>query len=98
MENQIKKFVLPTKIGPLLDFAPANGPDSEWLLLSTTGEIIRFNCDSCKYDILARAEITHEPDREPWSNRLLKQRLSSSPDQKFAAILNDNGKLGQIID
>ena len=47
---------------------------------------------------LARADVDPEAAHQPWCNHVLRRRLHSSPNGDFAAVVNDYGRYGQIID
>ena len=96
---QLLKTDLPREIGKVIDIsAVAAESRSVWLLLAEDGVICRFDADSGHWSNLARASVDPERDHQPWCNRVLRQRLHSSPNGDFAAVVNDYGRNGQIID
>jgi hypothetical protein len=48
--------------------------------------------------ILAYVSLASEPEHKPWCGHILKRRLHASPGGAFAAIVNDYGRYGSIID
>jgi hypothetical protein len=82
-----------------VDLAPvASGSRPVWLLLTGDGQIGRFDADSGAWDLLARATVPAEPDHEPWAGHLLRQHLHADPPGDFAAVVNDYGRHGQVVD
>lgn len=47
---------------------------------------------------VARTSVRLEPHHKPWNRRVLKRRLHSSKRGEFAAVVNDYGRYGQVID
>jgi hypothetical protein len=84
---------------PIIDITPiAAAPDSEWLLLTEDGRISRFHADSGMWQMLALTTVPDEPDHEPWMNHRLRRRLHVSANGRYAAVVNDFGRHGQVID
>jgi hypothetical protein len=81
------------------DLAPVTaGSRPVWLLLAEDGRIGRFDADSGEWDLLARATVPIEPGHQPWTGRRLRQRLHAGPLGDFAAVVNDYGHHGQVVD
>jgi hypothetical protein len=81
------------------DLAPVTaGSRPVWLLLTQGGQIGLFDADSGEWDLLARATVPAEPGHEPWAGHRLRQRLHGDPLGDFAAVVNDYGHHGQVID
>jgi hypothetical protein len=81
------------------DLAPvAAGSRPVWLLLTEDGQIGRFDAGSGEWDPLARATVPAEPDHKPWVGHRLRQRLHGDLLGDFAAIVNDYGHHGQVVD
>lgn len=96
ISHMIEEARLPARTA---DLAPAHGEGgSVWLLLTADGDIGRFDADSGDWRILARASVPREPDRRPWAGHELRRRLHASPRGNFAAVVNDYGRHGQVID
>jgi hypothetical protein len=74
------------------------GSRSVWLLLAEDGRIGRLDADSGEWDLLARATVPAEPDHDPWNGHQLRRRLHADPFGNFAAVVNDYGRYGQVVD
>ena len=81
------------------DIAPAYGGDgAAWLVLAADGEIGRFSAETGQWQVLAGCSVPGEPDRKPWMGHALRRRLHASACGGFAAVVNDYGRHGQVID
>lgn len=97
--TELREAALPRELGPIADLAPiAQARASLWLVLGEDGVIARFNADTGEWSRLATATVPPEPSRTPWAGRVLRRRLHASHDGEFAAVVNDYGRYGQIID
>jgi len=86
---------LPVELGPIADLAPMHAASgSDWLLLSTSGALIRFDADTRVWSAVAECSVPAEPDHQPWDGHALRRRLHVSPCGKFAAVVNDYGRRG----
>ncbi|HWB12041.1 MAG TPA: hypothetical protein VG826_22640 [Pirellulales bacterium] len=95
----LENTALPRELGKIVDVSPIlRDGRSHWLLLAEDGLIARFDADTCEWNRLVRATLPSEPDHEPWRDRILKPRLHAAPNGDFAAIVNDYGYYGQVID
>lgn len=98
-DPRLQSVPLPSDLGKLIDIAPVmRAGRSCWLLLSEDGVVARFDADSGDWTELARASPIPEADHEPWNGRVLRPRLHASSNGDFAAIVNDYGRHGQIVD
>jgi hypothetical protein len=96
---QLRSTCIPNEIGKIIDISPIDTHDrSIWLLLADDGAISQFDADTGERKRLACTSAVSEPDHEPWCGHILKRRLHASPGGEFAAIVNDYGRYGQIID
>lgn len=75
-----------------------SGGRSTWLLLSDGGVIFRFFADTGEWSSVATIGLIGEPDHKPWCGHALNRRLHLSRDSQFAAVVNDFGRHGQLID
>ncbi|HCT75313.1 MAG TPA: hypothetical protein DGT23_01705 [Micromonosporaceae bacterium] len=83
----------------VVDFAVVDAStESVWLLLDDSGRIGRFHADADSWEVLAQCTVPDEPDHEPWAGRQLRRRLHVSRDGRFAAVVNDFGHHGQVLD
>ena len=96
---QLRMTALPTEVGKIVDISPiiSNGR-SIWLLLAEDGWLVKFDASTGAWNRLASTSLAPEPDHQPWCGHILKRHLHSSPCGDFAAIVNDYGRCGQIID
>lgn len=96
VSNMVEETRLPVRT---TDIAPAYGEDgSVWLVLTADGEIGRFNADSGEWQVIAACNVPREPGREPYAGRAVHRRLHASRCGGFAAVVNDYGRHGQVID
>lgn len=72
------------------------GTPRGWLLLDDRGRIWAGDATLSSYRIVVQVESPREP--EPDGNRKLRRRLHVSADGRFAAVVNDFGRYGQVID
>lgn len=97
--TELKATTFPREIGAILDFAPIDhSTHSEWLLLAADGKVIHLNANNHEWKFVASSVLLPEPDHEPRNHRLLRERLHVSGCGRFAAVVNDYGKRGQLID
>lgn len=90
---------LPSGLGKIVDIAPLlNEAQSDWLLLTEDGQITHVAANTGEWKRLAKIKFSPEPNHKAWCGHLLKQRLHVSPGGVFAAIVNNYGRYGQVID
>lgn len=95
--TSLQRTALPAEVGRVVDLAPVVGTtSSHWVLLTEAGELVRFNADSLEWSRVARCSVSNE-DEGIRSHRL-RRRLHVSADGNFAAVVNDFGYQGQVID
>jgi hypothetical protein len=95
----LRKTALPKEVGTIIDVAPIDQEgQSIWLMLAEDGLLIRFDADTGEWARLASASVATEPDHEPFAGHALRRRLHASTEGTFAAVVNDYGRYGQIID
>jgi hypothetical protein len=99
LKTELMRATLPREIGAILDFASIDqASHSEWILLTEDGSLIRLDADSLAWKRVASSVLLAEADHEPWNNQLLRERLHVSACGRFAAVVNDYGKRGLLID
>src|SRR5688572_8514524 len=95
----LRETTLPAGAGTILDIAPIHeGSRSTWLMLAEDGSLIRLDAETLEWARIASSTLPPESDHEPWNNRELRRRLHVSKSGEFAAVVNDYGHHGQIID
>jgi len=98
-DDRRRRTALSVEIGTVLDMAPVeDGGRPLWLLLAEGGRLIRLDADSGEWATLASTTVPDEPDHKPWCGQRLTRRLHVSRDGRFAAVVNDCGRWGQVID
>lgn len=98
-EVYLRHSPLPKDRGQFIDLAPVSQETkSQWLLLTAKGDIGVFEADSRRFEHLSSVVLDPEPTHKPWCDHKLRHRLHVSRDGKFAAVVNDYGHHGQIID
>ncbi|WP_327003963.1 hypothetical protein OHA72_54425 [Dactylosporangium sp. NBC_01737] len=89
----------PARAGTVTDVAAMTaGGTPMWLLLSEGGQVGRWHVESDDYQRLAVASVPPEAERDRWADRVPRPRLHASADGRFAAVVNDYGRLGQVLD
>jgi hypothetical protein len=97
MEMVLERTALPATAGTIVDIAPIEGTGrSTWLTLAEDGRLARFDCDSLEWAEVAACTLVAEMDK-PYYPRP-RRRLHAAPGGDFAAVVNDRGQFGQIID
>lgn len=96
VDGTVLRTTLPEPLRGLLDLAPAAGRG--WLVLTAGMRVARFDADGGAFELLASADVPGEPDHEPWAGHELRRRLYGSADGRFAAVVNDYGHHGAVID
>jgi hypothetical protein len=95
----LQKTALPKDFGTIVDIAPVDQAGRPvWLLLSDCGVIFRMDAGTGEWSRLASVEFPTERDHTPWVGHALKHRLHGSRDGAFAAVVNDYGRYGRVVD
>jgi hypothetical protein len=99
MRGPLVETALPEEVGEISDIAPVNLEDrSVWLLLGRDGAIHRLDADSSKWTRLSSPAPIDEPGRQPWKGHTIRPHLHVSGTGEFAAVVNDYGRFGHVID
>lgn len=94
-----ERTTLPDELGAIADIAPLHEPGrSSWLLLTERGELVRFDAGSGRGAGVARTTLPAESERSAWNNHSVRRRLHVSARGDFAAVVNDYGQLGEVLD
>ncbi|MEU6315930.1 hypothetical protein [Streptomyces sp. NPDC047014] len=86
---------LPASAGPVVDLAPTAGG---LLLLTEDGRILAWDPDGGTPLERGRSAVRVPEDAKPWSGHDKVRRLHASPDGRFAAVVVDFGRHGEVID
>ncbi|BCJ60706.1 hypothetical protein [Micromonospora endophytica] len=95
----VSGWSLPPALGEVIDLAAIDDADgSRWLALTADGTIAALDPDGDEITVLATVELVDEPEHQPWGNHPLRRRLHASPCGRFAAVVNDYGRYGRVVD
>lgn len=98
VDRTITASALPEEIGSVISIAPVTARPGVWLLLDSEGTIVRWDTQSGLASPQATSSVPDESSRKPWMQHKAGARLESSADGRFAAVVNDFGRHGAIID
>ncbi|MCX5562792.1 hypothetical protein OG219_43160 [Streptomyces sp. NBC_00038] len=97
--DAVGEISTPPRLGAVADLAPVRDRNRPvWLVLSEDGTISRWDVAAGSHLTVGVTTVPAEPDREPWNGRLLRRRLHVSHDGMFAAVVNDYGRFGEVVD
>jgi len=96
LDATVSQTVLPVRVADIAPVTAERG--SVWLVLTGDGQVGRFDADQEAWEPLARCTVPDEPDRQPWAGHRLLRRLHCSADGRYAAVVNDFGRYGQVLD
>lgn len=95
----IIEVAFPAEVGVAVDVAPlVDGDRSTWLVLDADDRIGRWDLTAGSYRHLATATVPSEAGRQVWNGRTLRRRLHAAADGTFAAVVNDYGRFGEVLD
>lgn len=95
----VREVTVPPGFGEVADLAPVRGEQRPvWLVLGTDGTISRWDTATGRHETVGTTTVPEEPDHDPWNDRHLRMRLHASHDGLFAAVVNDYGRFGEVID
>jgi len=90
---------IPNDCKKIIDIAPIKHDSrSTWLLLVEDVGRWRFDAQNEASELVARAKVPSEVAGDWFAGHTLTTRLHASQDGDFAAVLNDYGRHGQVID
>jgi len=90
---------LPAGVAGVVDLAPVTGEEGPaWLVLDADGLISRWDPATGRCASLAATSVPDEPGHRPWDGHELRWRLHGSRSGRFAAVVNDYGRFGEVID
>lgn len=97
--DAVRALAVPRGLGAVADLAPVrDGERPAWLVLGEDGTISRWDVTTGDHEAVATTAVWDEPDHEPWNDRPLRRHLHASHDGMFAAVVNDYGRFGEVID
>ena len=89
----------PVGLGTIADLAPVyDQAGLGWLVLDADGVISRWDLAESTRTAVATASVPEEPDHQAWCGHELRRRLHVSGSGLFAAVVNDYGRFGEVID
>ncbi|MFF4274108.1 hypothetical protein [Streptomyces sp. NPDC001536] len=90
---------VPPRLGVVTDLTPVReGDRCIWLALSEDGTISRWDIAAGRHEAVGATAVAAEDGRETWNDRTLRRHLHASHDGMFAAVVNDYGRFGEVID
>lgn len=104
VDTTVTRVPLPDQLRDPLDWGPANDPQggSAWLFLTRRGALVRFNADTREHQAVASKALPRRlllgRERTPNQSDPHRSRLHVSPQGRYAAVVNDYGNLGVVID
>jgi hypothetical protein len=95
---QLVESELPSHVD-VVDMAPIDGAaESSWLLLGDDGGLTRWSAETGESARLATTAVPIEPNDNPWCGHDLRRRLHVSANGRYAAVVNDYGRYGEVVD
>ncbi|WP_394846441.1 hypothetical protein LZC95_03120 [Pendulispora brunnea] len=89
----------PPKLASPIEVAPLGARHASlWLVLGRSGELTLFDADGGTSSEKMTIALPEEPTREPWNGHAMTPQLHASADGRFAAIANDFGQRGLVVD
>ncbi|KKD07713.1 hypothetical protein [Streptomyces sp. WM6386] len=97
--DAVCQIPVPPHLGAVVDLAPVRDRDRPvWLTLSEDGTISRWDMAGGHHESVGATAVPAEADREPWNDCRLRRHLHASHDGMFAAVVNDLGRFGEVVD
>jgi hypothetical protein len=100
VDPAVTRTPLPDHLRGATDWAAVPGTDrSEWVFL-TGGRLFRFDAGTGRDEILAKVRVPSDPAKpQPEGTRRRRRpRLHVSPFGRHAAVVNDHGSTGAVVD
>ena len=97
-ELELRELCLPEGIGEVLDFVPVPSTPDRWWLLTGNAGLWSFDSDTGEAQRLAECSLCEESDTSVWNGREPRLALHASPCGRFAGVVRDYGRHGQVID
>ncbi|HKD98113.1 MAG TPA: hypothetical protein VKB69_10975 [Micromonosporaceae bacterium] len=97
--GDLREVTVPPEIGAVADIAPVRRRDMPlWLVLDVDGGIHQWHTASGRSRWLASTAVPAEPEHRAWTGAGRRRRLHATPGGRFAAVVNDYGTFGEVID
>ncbi len=97
--SALSEAVIPSECGKIVDIAPVNQESrSTWLMLAQDGTLFRFDAQDRRAEVVGSVQIPFEAASAPFAGHTRKLHLYASQGGEFAAVVNDYGRYGQVID
>src|SRR5215469_4009309 len=94
--SRLEEFAIANEFGKIIDIAPVNeGNQPIWLMLAEDGNLFRVNTSGGDWAKVGSATPLSD---KPGGRHALKRHLHASHGGEFAAVVNDYGRYGQVID
>jgi len=98
VDQTVSTSPLPSRASTVVSIAPVAAQPGVWLLLNHKGKIIRWDADAGRASTRAHCAVPDDSDRRAWMRHQAGPRLHSSADGRFAAVVNDFGRHGAVVD
>jgi hypothetical protein len=101
VDTALARTPLPVHLRDALDWAAVPCVDrSEWVFLTGRDRLFRFDAGTGRHELLGTARVPHDPTSThdgvaDWRRR---RRLHVSPSGRYAAVVNDHGSRGTVLD
>lgn len=97
--GELARTTLPSALGRVVELAPIAGSrEPLWVVLNEDGVLLRFHAATGECARLATCPVLEEPRTDSRSRREPRRRLHVSANGDFAAVVNDFGERGQVIE
>ncbi|GAA1952196.1 hypothetical protein [Kitasatospora viridis] len=98
-EESVREVAVPRELGAVADLAPVDGSGGpQWLVLGQDGRISRWDPVTGQHAVLAATTVPVETEPEGHRGERIRRRLHASGDGDFAAVVNDYGRFGELLD
>ncbi|MFJ5258875.1 hypothetical protein ACIQAC_00160 [Streptomyces sp. NPDC088387] len=99
-QHVVGEIQVPSDLGAVADLAPVRDSDRPvWLALGEDDTITRWDMAAGSHEAVGATTAWDESHREPWTDSFgVRRHLHASHDGMFAAVVNDHGRYGQVVD
>ncbi|MEV8376427.1 hypothetical protein AB0P21_27035 [Kribbella sp. NPDC056861] len=95
----VQELLVPSDLGVVVDLAPVEDRGRPvWLVLAEDGRISRWDLGTGEHELVGITTVAPEPDHDPWPDKELRRHLHASGNGAFAAVVNDYGHFGEVLD